>query len=1023
MDIRRPLSVREIIMYGVIFTFFVAGFVFLFTMEPQVNEVNYVHRYHQNYVDAEEIKVGVLAKDGDQVAIDKWSSLMDYLDSEVEGHSFTLVPLSFDELVPSVHNDEVDFVIVNPNLYVQLQLEYGISATATLINIQDGNELTSFGGVIFTRADSSITSYDDMNGTVFGAVDENSLGGYSMALKEFYDHSVSLEDFEEVKFAQTHDGVVEGVLNGTYDVGTVRSGTIEKMVEDGLLDLSEIKIIGEKNMSFPLITSTQLYPEWPFARLASVSEDLSNEVTNALLRLESTDQAAIDSYSAGWSTPYSYIDVHTTLQILEIAPYENYAEVSFYNSIYYNRLFLEIILGALLLIVSFTAWLIHARKTMMDLTKKSQDLTQVANEANEAKGEFLANMSHEIRTPMSAIIGLSTLLESTQLSPRQAEYNQKLKSSAVNLLGIIENILDYSKIDSKKMEVESIEFDLDDVLYNLGNVVTLKAAEKNIEFLFDIEPEIPKKFKGDSLRLGQVLVNLCTNAIKFTETGQVVLKIEDKGLLGDSRIKFSIVDSGIGMSQEQIKKILTPFTQADTSMTRRYGGTGLGLTITHQLIGLMGGDLEIKSVIGEGSVFSFELPLQKMEENKAYSIPEKIMGLKVMIVDDNQISLDIMGDICESFNFEVKRVNSSVEALEILEKSEFDPQLIIVDYLMPELDGLELVEKLKQRDLLHESRSLLMVSAFGKEEIMKNALDSGINEFLDKPINPNHFYNTILNLFSRDDMKQKTRHKMDGNKVSLIKPNTPVILAEDNKINQAILKELLEREGFYVTIANDGVEVLDLLAEDAFEYQLILMDIQMPRLNGRDATKVIREEKSKYQNIPIVAMTAHALEIERQKCLEAGMNDFLTKPIEIDKLFNSLSKYIDIVTVSVDEESEEEISLDFLDTETGLKNLNNDEGFFLEIVFQFYADYKDYETTLENLFKVGENEDIIIEAQTIKGLAATIGAVNLEKSAEALEDSVVTGTVDYDKVQVFIKDLKELLENLDLYFNANPFKN
>ncbi len=314
-----------------------------------------------------------------------------------------------------------------------------------------------------------------------------------------------------------------------------------------------------------------------------------------------------------------------------------------------------------------------------------------------------------------------------------------------------------------------------------------------------------------------------------------------------------------------------------------------------------------------------------------------------------------------------------------------------------------------------------MVSAFGKESVINDAMDAGISEFLDKPINPSFFYNTILSLFDETEFKKSSRHE-NRKKVNLVKPGTNIILAEDNKINQQIVYELLSREGFDVTIANDGVEVIDLLEADEFDYQLILMDIQMPNLNGRDATIKIRETESKYQNIPIVAMTAHALEIERKKSLQAGMNDFLTKPLEIPKLFNALSKYIDIVSVAIDNKKSGTVNLDFLDTKEGLKNLSGDEAFYIEILYNFLTDYKGYDKVLENLFGDEDEEDIIIECHTIKGLAATIGAKELQKNAENLESNLREGNFDYGSFSKFVESLKELNKKLDSYFNDNPFK-
>ncbi len=692
------------------------------------------------------------------------------------------------------------------------------------------------------------------------------------------------------------------------------------------------------------------------------------------------------------------------------------------ESMYENRIFYVVIWGGLFTIIGIILWIIHTRLRLVELTKKSQQMEQIAVKANEAKGEFLANMSHEIRTPMSAIIGLSTLLDSTSLSPRQRDYNNKLKSSAVNLIGIIENILDYSKIDAKKMSVENIEFDLNDVLFNLSNVVSLRAKEKNIEFIFSIEPSLPKCFIGDQLRIGQVLVNIVTNAIKFTEEGQVVLRIESTSKNGKFQLSFAITDSGIGLTDTEKEEILSPFTQADNSFTRKYGGTGLGLTITNRLVRLMGGDLTIKSEKNVGSTFSFALPLTPVEEEQEQlAIFEEPSKINVLIVDDNLTSLTILEEMCKSLGLNTVAMSSPHETIEFLKKDTFNPNLVILDYLMPEINGIELVIKLRKTNLIKNTQAILMVSAFGKESVINDALAAGISEFLDKPINPTYFYNTLNSLFNKTEFKKKSRH-VTKDRVNLVKPGTNIILAEDNKINQQIVSELLVREGFDVTIANDGLEVINYLQEDAFNYKLVLMDIQMPNLNGRDATSYIRQNKGKYQNIPIIAMTAHALKEERVKSLDAGMNDFLTKPLEISKLFNVLSKYIDIVSVDLEKKESGKLDIKFLNTEEGLKNLSGDEAFYIEILYNFLTDYKGYEKTLENLFKEEDEGDMLIEAHTIKGLAATIGATELQKNTEVFETQLREGNIVYSSFSKFTQSLKELNIKLDKYFKHNPFK-
>jgi len=701
---------------------------------------------------------------------------------------------------------------------------------------------------------------------------------------------------------------------------------------------------------------------------------------------------------------------------------EKVGNASFHNTIYLNRFFIITILASLFIIATFLFWVVHTRAALLEVTKRSMTMETLAIEANQAKGEFLANMSHEIRPPMSAVIGLSTLLDNTELSARQRDYNSRLKSSAENLLGIINNILDYSKIEAKQMTVENIEFNLNDILYNLSNVVTLQANEKNIEFLYNIAPSLPTRFKGDPLRIGQVLINIVSNAIKFTEKGQVVLIIEPKTIDNKMNIMFQIKDSGIGMTQEQIERITIPFAQADTSFTRRYGGTGLGLAITSHLIRIMGGTLSILSAVDEGSTFTFNVPLESIEEKKAsHVLPAILKDLNVLIVDDNKVSLEILGNICSLLGFNTRMVSTPEETLTVVKEKNYKPDLVIMDYIMPKVNGIDLFKKLDKLRLIKGAKKLLMISVYDHEQIVQKANAGGIVDFLDKPINPSFLFDTILSIFSKAEVKQKPV-AVNPNRVDLVKPGTCIILAEDNMINQQIIKELLSKEGFDVTIANNGQEVIDLLESAEKDYKLVLMDIQMPIMNGREATIAIRSKDTKYRNIPIIAMTAHALEIERKKSLAAGMNDFLTKPVEMKLLFSVLSKYIDIVSISVDPKSNQKVNLKFLDTEAGIKNMFGDAVLYMEILYTFYNDYVNFQKGIDIMFQEEDNEDLVIEVHTIKGLAATIGATKLHEAAIAFEMKLRDNVFDFDCYNDFTNEFKLLLKNLKGYFVSNPFK-
>ncbi|QMS85332.1 response regulator [Candidatus Xianfuyuplasma coldseepsis] len=1020
---KKRLSLKEIMQYGLLISVFVFSIVYLVTIQEELPSTDYHHQIQSEITDPETLKIGVLANQSDPMVHEQWDDTATYLTSVIPDHTFDIVPIAFDDVESLVDSQEVDFILVNSSLYSALEVEFGARAIATIEREYDGSIVSSYASVIFTdNSNSNINNFDDLKGIRFGAVDETSFGGWQMTQKELFMVGMSASDFGSITYVGEHRDVVLQVLQGQLDAGTVRTGVIEDMSEEGLINIDDIKVLALEDSSRLFLTSTQLYPEWPMATLPHISDDLGTLVAEALFQIEATDDAAISGNIAGWTIPENYQDVHTTLRLLRINPYEDFGTVSFHNSIYQNKIFLIIIVVALFAIVSFTLWMIQTRGRLVELSNRSMEMERVAREANEAKGEFLANMSHEIRTPMSAVIGLSTLIDGTELTPRQRDYNNRLKSSAVNLLGIINDILDYSKIEAKQMVIENIEFDLNDVLYNLSNVVTLKATQKNIEFLYDIQSDLPKMFLGDPLRLGQILINIVTNAIKFTEVGHVIVRIRSKMIDGEYHLEFVIKDTGIGMSREQVQKIIQPFTQADSSFTRRYGGTGLGLSITNQLIHIMGGTLQISSTVNAGSTFSFALPFPPTEtKQEKITVPAYFNDISVLIVDDNTVALDVLEDICLSVGIAARKASSVAQVDRLLNMKNYHPNLIIMDYTLPNENGIDVIKRYQEEGLLEGAHIVLIISVHNHEQIIRKANDIGIYDFMDKPITTSVFVNTVVSIFNQDEARSKVE-RINPNRVDLVQPGTHIILAEDNPINQKIVNELLTKQGFEVTIANNGQEVLDLLKERMHDYKLILMDIQMPVMNGREATRLIRKSSASYRNIPIVAMTAHALDIERQKSLDAGMNDFLTKPVEMKTLFQVLSKYIDIISVSVDSKTSDDLQLDFLNIKQGMKNTSEDVAFYLEILYTFLTDYKDFTKTLDVLVKAEEEEDIAIEIHTIKGLAQTIGADTLFKDAKIFETQLRKGEFDIDVYHRFLNSFQDIITNLEEYFKNNPFK-
>lgn len=662
--------------------------------------------------------------------------------------------------------------------------------------------------------------------------------------------------------------------------------------------------------------------------------------------------------------------------------------------------------------------------------RREQELSEAriaADAASRAKSEFIANMSHEIRTPMNAVLGMTQLMLRTPLSRQQKEYLQKSQGAAKTLLGILNDILDFSKVEAGKLNIEPHIFSLDEVLRNLGVIAASSLKGKSVEIIYDIPHDLPAQIVGDSLRLGQVLINLTSNAIKFTNEGQVVISLtitslEDQIIL----IRFAVEDSGIGISPEQWKNLFKGFAQAEASTTRRYGGTGLGLVISKRLVELMGGELEGRSEYGKGTRFEFELPFTVVESYQQKEIQTPLQNKRVLLADDNSRTRETIAKIITTFGWQLELATSGNQAIELIQaahKKQNPFDVMFIDWNMPELSGLATCQKIN-RELKEARPSVIIMLSQTPDDLADQKIQcdqANVDGLITKPITASMLLDAVSDVILARNLIKNTQFESEPTTQRLAGIN--ILLVEDNELNQEVARELLVQEGAVVQIANNGLEAVELVCNSHVKIDIVLMDVQMPVMDGFEATKKIRE-MSQFSSLPIIAMTANAMLEDRNAALKAGMNDHIGKPFSLENLVHTLNRWVKIASKVTAEESpllpvaEPAIAADDhlfgFDVQGTLIRLGGKPEFYLRFLKSFVGQLEASKSNFRTALNEKDNKQIYLQVHSIKGVAGTMGAVELSAYAKQLHSELQTKTgreLSHEEGNTFLTLLHEAGEN------------